>query len=250
MGTAQVQGKLWGAAAADWSQLNEPACIPLYEAIFDAVALGTGTRLLDVGCGAGLALQLADKRGATVTGLDASEGLLAVARERVPAADLRQHDLENLPYPGGSFDAVTAFNSVQYAGDPVAALREMRRVAVPGAPVALVTWAEAERCETRVVLAAIGGLLQPAPPESLAEQCRFYGSDPASPFVRSALAAQMFDDGWVTVTRERVSGWRAGSPLAHEVSDDADWRQQLQRHLGLTVDGEQVRGIQRVRPPR
>ena len=77
---------------------------------------------------------LAARRGATVTGLDASAGLLDVARERLPEADLREGDLEALPYADDSFDAVTAFNSVQYASDPTAALREIRRVARPGAP--------------------------------------------------------------------------------------------------------------------
>src|ERR1700730_2432740 len=98
MGSAAAQGPLWGAAAEDWAEIAEPAQIPFYEAAFDALAVGTGTRLLDVGCGSGLALQLAEKRGATVSGLDASDGLLAVARSRVPGADLRQGDIEELPF--------------------------------------------------------------------------------------------------------------------------------------------------------
>jgi SAM-dependent methyltransferase len=163
MGSADIQGKLWGAAARDWAEANEPSCEPFYEAVFDAIALTGGQRLLDAGCGAGLAMQLAAKRGASVTGLDASDGLLAIAAERVPDADLRQGDLEQLPYPDDSFDAVTAFNSVQYAADPVSALRELRRVATPNAPVGLVTWGTAEQCESRVILAAIGGLLPPPP---------------------------------------------------------------------------------------
>jgi SAM-dependent methyltransferase len=144
--------------------VNEPSCEPFYEAVFDALGLASGQRLLDAGCGAGLAMQLAAKRGARVTGFDASAGLLVIAAERVPDADVRQGDLEELPYPDDSFDAVTAFNSVQYAADPVAAVRELGRVAKPGAPVGLVTWGSAEQCETRVVLAAIGGLLPPPPP--------------------------------------------------------------------------------------
>jgi SAM-dependent methyltransferase len=164
MGTAEAQGRLWGAAAIDWPQLNEPSFLPVYTAVFDAVGLGDGARLLDAGCGSGLALQVADKRGAIVTGVDASEGLLALAMERAPTADLRQGDLEELPYPDNSFDIVTAFNAVQYAGDPVNALRELRRVAVPGGRIGVVTWSDAERCETRVVLAAIGSLLPPPPP--------------------------------------------------------------------------------------
>jgi hypothetical protein len=64
MGTAEVQGALWGAAARDWSELNEPHCAALYEAVFDAIGVDGSTELLDAGCGAGLALQIAAKRGA------------------------------------------------------------------------------------------------------------------------------------------------------------------------------------------
>jgi ubiquinone/menaquinone biosynthesis C-methylase UbiE len=141
MGSAQVQGRLWGAAAADWSQLTEPAMTPVYEAVLDATGVGPGTRLLDAGCGSGLALQLAHKRGATVSGLDASAALLAVAHERLPVADLREGDLEALPFQDDAFEAVTAFNAMQYAADPVAALGALRRVAASGASVAVVTWA-------------------------------------------------------------------------------------------------------------
>lgn len=164
MGSAEVQGRLWGAAPEDWAQLAEPTATPVYEAVFDAMGVGPGTRLLDAGCGAGLAMQLAQKRGATVTGLDASAGLLAVARRRLAEARFDRGDLEELPYPDDSFDAVTAFNSVQYATDPVAALRQLRRVAVPGGKVAVVTWGDPQRCETKVLIAALGALLPPPPP--------------------------------------------------------------------------------------
>ncbi len=113
MGTAGVQGVLWGAAAEDWAALAEPLQVPFFEAALDAVGIEQGTRLLDAGCGSGLALTLAMNLGAVVTGLDASEGLLAIARKRLPSVDLREGDLEALPFPDASFDAVTAFNSVQ-----------------------------------------------------------------------------------------------------------------------------------------
>jgi SAM-dependent methyltransferase len=164
MGSAEVQGKLWGPGARDWAELNEPCCTPFYEAVFDAIKVGPGMVMLDAGCGGGFALQLASKRSAVVTGFDACGPLLDIARKRVPGADLRQGDLESLPFAGNTFDAITAFNSVQYAADPVAAARELRRVAKPGAPVVILTWGAPERCESRVILAAIGGLLPPPPP--------------------------------------------------------------------------------------
>lgn len=164
MGTAQVQGRLWGAAARDWAELNEPFSTPVYEAVLDAIGVRPGMRLLDAGCGSGLAMQLAAKWGAEVTGFDASRALLDIVTERVPGADIHQGELEDLPFTDGTFDAITAFNSVQYAGNPVAALAGLRRVAKPGAPVAIVTWGDPAQCETRAILAAIGGLLPPPPP--------------------------------------------------------------------------------------
>jgi SAM-dependent methyltransferase len=164
VGSAERQSALWGAAAEDWAELQEPTGIPLYEATFDAIGVTTGTRLLDVGCGAGLAMQLAHKRGGVVAGFDAAAGMLAVARSRLPEADLQQGDLEELPYDTESFDAVTAFNAVQYATDPIQALCQIKRVAVPGAPVAVASWGDPERCDGRVLIAAIGSLLPPPPP--------------------------------------------------------------------------------------
>ena len=164
MGTAEAQGRLWGAAARDWADLAEPVQAPFFEAALDALGIESGTGLLDAGCGAGLALVLAARRGAAVTGLDASAGLLAIARERLPEADLHEGDLEALPFEDDSFDAVTAFNSVQYAGNPTAALREIKRVARSGRLVAITTWGRPEQCEMRAVLAAIGSLLPPPRP--------------------------------------------------------------------------------------
>lgn len=164
MGSAEPQGSLWGEAAEDWAELQEPTGAPLYEATFDALGVENGTRLLDVGCGAGYALVLAAKRGASVSGFDASEGLLDVARSRLPEADLRRGDLESLPHEDGAFDAVTAFNSVQYATDPVRGLREIRRVATKGAPVAVASWGDPTRCDARVTIAAVAALLPPPPP--------------------------------------------------------------------------------------
>ena len=100
MGTAEMQGALWGAAARDWAELAEPHQIPFYEAAFDAIGVKAGTRLLDAGCGAGLALSLAAQRGARAAGFDASAGLLAIARERLPQADLREGDLRDAAVPG------------------------------------------------------------------------------------------------------------------------------------------------------
>jgi SAM-dependent methyltransferase len=137
---------------------------PAFEAALDALAITPNTRLLDVGCGSGLALRLAADRGATVSGLDASGALLEHARRRVPGAPLVEGELEDLPFADASFDVVTGFNSFQYAARPATALTEARRVLAPGGRVLYLNWAPPERCEAAGYLAAIGRLLPPPPP--------------------------------------------------------------------------------------
>src|SRR3954452_22362219 len=122
MGSAQVQAQLWGRAPEIWSEKLEPQMRPFYVATLEALQPLRGKRLLDAGCGAGLALHEAAARGAQVAGLDATGPLLEVAARRTPTADLRQGDIDSLPFAASSFDVVTSFNAVQYAVDPAAAV--------------------------------------------------------------------------------------------------------------------------------
>jgi len=161
MGSAVVQGRLWGARAGDWAERQEATARPMYEGALDALGPLAGRSLLDAGCGAGLALTLAAERGAMVSGVDAAAGLLTVARDRLPGADLREGDLEAIPFPDGAFDVVTAFNSVQYAADPVAALRELRRVCAPAGRVVIGQWSDPAQCETAAMFAALRRVAPP-----------------------------------------------------------------------------------------
>jgi SAM-dependent methyltransferase len=162
--TSVVNGRFWGSAAADWAAIQERACFPVYRATFDHVALGVKTNYVDLGCGAGMAAQLAAQRGAQVSGLDAAENLLSIARSRVPTGDFRVGELEHLPFPDASFDLVTGFNSFQYAANPSAALAEARRIAKRGAEVVIMTWGEPEGMEAASLVAALRPLLPTPPP--------------------------------------------------------------------------------------
>jgi SAM-dependent methyltransferase len=169
MGAGQIQGKLWGTRARDYAGIVEGAFRPLYEAVFDEAGVGVEIRLLDVGCGPGLAAQLAAQRGAQVSGLDAAEASLAIARVRTPEGDFRAGEIENLPWPDDTFDVVTGFNAFSFASDLVNALQEARRVAKPGGRVAMAFWADDKELDLMHTMTALWKLLPPSLPEGEAE---------------------------------------------------------------------------------
>ncbi len=164
MATGAVNGQLWGSRARDWAEIQEGTVARVYDAVFAVTQLGAGTRYADLGCGSGLAATKAAALGATVSGLDAAEALLAIARQRVPDGDFRLGDLEAVPFGDGGFDLTTGFNAFQYASDPIAALREAMRVTRPGGTVTIMTWGEPDHMAAASLVAALKPLLPPAPP--------------------------------------------------------------------------------------
>jgi SAM-dependent methyltransferase len=164
-GSAERWGPLWGARPLDWA-FNEDQQTSTYEAALERVSLRPGDRVLDIGCGVGAFLRLISKRGATPFGLDASEALLDVARDRTPDADLRLGDMEALPYADDAFDLVTGFNSFFFADDMVAALREAGRVARARAPVVIQVWGAHERCDLEAMKHVARPFFPPRPPDA------------------------------------------------------------------------------------
>ena len=164
MGSAETQGKLWGAAAVDYAEINEGHSFSLWEDMMAAMGVGPGTLFLDAGCGPGGGAKLAANKGARVSGLDASDAMIAYAQNRVPDGDFRVGDLEALPFEDNSFDAVMASNSVQYAEDPIAALTEIRRVCKQSGKITVSTWDVAEKNEQRFLFQAMLSVL-PEPPK-------------------------------------------------------------------------------------
>lgn len=105
--------------------------------------LREGMRVLDVGCGPGtVTVDLSERHGVEVVGVDAAAGVLDAARELAaahPAANVsfQQANVYALPFEAGTFDVVYAHQVLQHLSEPVAALREMRRVAKPGGLIAV-----------------------------------------------------------------------------------------------------------------
>ncbi len=164
MATGAMNGQLWGSRARDWADIQEATVARVYDAVFAVTQLGPKARYADLGCGSGLAAMKAAALGATVSGLDAAEPLLAIARHRVPVGDFRLGDLESVPFGDAAFDLTTGFNAFQYAADPIAALREARRITRPGGTVVVMTWGEPDTMAAASLVAALKPLLPPAPP--------------------------------------------------------------------------------------
>jgi SAM-dependent methyltransferase len=200
---AQVQRRLWGTDPRAWADLAEAHNQPLFEAVLDAAKVSPGTRLLDVGCGSGLTLMLAQERGAISTGLDVSPGLLQIARDRLPDADLRAGDMEYLPFGDATFDAVTGVNTFQFAGNPQKALHEAARVTRPGGRVVASLFAAPERSQGTVVHEAMNALI---PPDQAADHAPYSLSAPGH------LEAALADAGLpITGHGEVVCHWRYAS---------------------------------------
>jgi ubiquinone/menaquinone biosynthesis C-methylase UbiE len=93
-----------------------------------------GRRILDAGCGSGPLFEALRDRGAIVTGIDKSAGMLEQARRRLgDDADLQEAELGSpLPFPDDTFDDITASLVLHYLEDWGPALAELRRVLKPG----------------------------------------------------------------------------------------------------------------------
>jgi SAM-dependent methyltransferase len=108
-------------------------------AILAALALGPADRLLELGCGGGLLLRDALSSGARATGLDHSEDMVALARERAPGAEVMLGEAESLPFEDGSFTAVAMSIVFGFFDRPLQVLAGCHRVLAPAGRLALYT---------------------------------------------------------------------------------------------------------------
>ncbi|WP_073937033.1 methyltransferase domain-containing protein [Streptomyces sp. CB02400] len=163
------------ARARDWSEIQERMLVPLYEAVYERLDVGSATRLLGLGCGSGLALLMAASRGAAVTGVDTCADRLALARERLlpdeqrePRARADNRIVHGSPAQAARTDAytvVTAFEPIGCLAGDAEGLADLLAEAVPlagrGAAVVLAGWGPPERCATASVLRVATKLAEP-----------------------------------------------------------------------------------------
>lgn len=142
-------------------------------AILDVLMLGARDHLLEIGCGGGVLLRDALATGARVTGLDHSEEMVKLARDRAPSAGMVHADAEALPFPDETFTAIAMSIVFFFFNDPTGVLGECQRVLRPGGRLAIYTTGP----ELRGTQAA---------PEPLASHGHFYADEELAELARRA----------------------------------------------------------------
>ncbi|NEA65290.1 class I SAM-dependent methyltransferase [Streptomyces sp. SID12488] len=255
------------ARARDWSEIQERMFVPLYESVYERLEVGTGTRLLGLGCGSGLALLMAASRGAAVTGVEASSPQrLSLARERLlpePALTRARGDTQlvaGLPEEVDSpaYTLVTAFEPIGCLAGDSERLSRTLAAAVPsigrGSPVVLVGWGPPERCATSAVLRVAARLAdplrgaggwRPAHRDDLEEVAHWAGLRPdgsgrvSCPFgyanmgsaVRGLLSTGVFDSAIAAAGQEQVDKELAEALHPYQRRDGTIWMPNVFRYL-------------------
>jgi SAM-dependent methyltransferase len=150
----QEAGAAWSHAGVDWALRFEPYARDAIEELFSQFRIGPDVDLLDVACGAGYALGIAERRGARTAGIDASAELIELARRRTSQTELIVGSMFALPWPDASFDVVTSFNGIWGGCD--SALREAHRVLRTGGRIGFTFWGRGAMLDLRDYFIVLG----------------------------------------------------------------------------------------------
>ncbi|MYY05420.1 MULTISPECIES: class I SAM-dependent methyltransferase [unclassified Streptomyces] len=260
-----------GSRARDWAEIQERMLAPLYEAVYARLEVGPATRMLALGCGSGLALLMAEGRGARVTGVDTDPERLALARARLlpapedrgsPATGARLVDTVTEAAAAGPHNLITAFTPIGCAAGDGDELVRSLGTAVPsagrGRTVVLTGWGPPERCATEAVLRVAsrlagdgrtpgGGWRGPRrddledvafrsglrPDGSGRVACPFGYADMDSA-VRGLLSTRLFDAAVRATDRWQVEKEVAESLRPHQRADGTVWMSNVFRYLVCT----------------
>ncbi|MBT2364635.1 SAM-dependent methyltransferase [Streptomyces sp. ISL-10] len=253
--------------ARDWAEIQERMLVPLYEAVYERLEVGAGSRVLGLGCGSGLALLIAAARGAAVSGTDTDRERLALARERmgvpgsaVSGARLYDGEAGAAADPGRpAYNLITVFQPIGCrAGDADGlgpALRGAVGLAERGSAVVLTGWGPPERCATSGVLRvaeghagrtrAEGGRWRPALRDDLEDVAARAGLRPdgsgrvACPFgyadvdsaIRGLLSTRLYDMAVAESDQAQVAKEIGEALHPHVRPDGTVWMPNVFRYL-------------------
>ena len=171
--------KLFDNIAPDYDKLNHILSLNIdkgwrKKAVREIVDVQSPIAVLDVACGTGdFTIEIAQKaaEGSRVTGIDLSEGMMKIGREKIKAAgvsaDMVQGDCEALPYADGTFDRISVGFGVRNFEHLEIGLQEMLRVLKPGGKLVILELSVPSNSLVRwfyklyflKILPAIGGMV-------------------------------------------------------------------------------------------
>ncbi len=231
------QGQVTRSAAEVYEEFFVPALFGEWAPrVADAARIAPGDHVLDVACGTGVVAREAGRRvgdNGAVVGLDRNEWMFDVAKRVAPEIEWVTGVAEDMPFPAGSFDAVTCQFGLMFFDDRAGALREMWRVLRPGGRLAAAVW---DSADSTPGYAAMIGLIE-----------RLFGQEPAdalrAPFALgdpAELARLASDAGIPDALVETIDGTARFPSIASWVHTDIKgWT------LADMIDDEQFALLQR-----
>jgi len=179
------------------------------KAVFDAAGSQRGDLVLDLAAGTGTSSQPFVGAGATVVPCDFSMGMLQVGKKQRPHLPFTAGDGTQLPFADGVFDAVTISFGLRNIVEPLAGLREMRRVTRPGGRLVVCefshpTWAPFRTVYVEYLMRALPPIARAvsSSPDAyvyLAESIRAWPDQPA-------LAEMIAKAGWLRPEWRNLTG--------------------------------------------
>lgn len=173
----ETQRQDWNRVATGWEKWDEffdrSMAFLNHRLVADA-RLRQGQQVLDLGSGTGypavLAAQVVGPQG-KVIGVDLADDMLAAARRKAAKlgfsnVEFRTGDVTTLPFPSGSFDAVTSRFCLMFLPEIPKAVAEIARVLKPGGYLAAAVWAAPEKNPyLRIPMDVIKQLIELPPPD-------------------------------------------------------------------------------------
>lgn len=124
---------IWGRGVASLYH-DDPTSFRLQESLRAITSLSSGSKVLEVGCGAGQFIRAIKKLHPEweCTGTDISEQALALATESDKNVEFVKQGLVSLPFEDDKFAAVLVYDVLEHVTDPAGLLKEIKRVLQPG----------------------------------------------------------------------------------------------------------------------
>jgi SAM-dependent methyltransferase len=139
----QKAAATWGSGGTAYDKISETIADSI-EHVLNLLDVRPGEKVLDLATGTGWTARRLAQKGASVTGVDIGEGVIAAARDLAKAAglkiDFRVGDAEKIDLPDTAYDVITSTCGVMFASRPEEVAKELARLCRPGGRIGLTTW--------------------------------------------------------------------------------------------------------------